>query len=39
MTNCVVVNLKVPKWCFCQSLYAEMLAWKDFKPQEPGEGF
>lgn len=40
MTNCRAVNLKVPKWHFCQSLSAEMLTWKDFfKPQELGEGF
>lgn len=39
MTNCIAVNLKVPKWHFCQSLYAEMLTWKDFKSQEQGEGF
>lgn len=39
MTNCIAVNLNVPKWRFCESLYAEMLTWKDFKPQEPGEGF
>lgn len=38
MTNCIAVNLKVPKWLFCQSLYAEMLTWKDFEPRELGGG-